>query len=106
MTRNNGKATNPDALAKSARRPSVKHAAPPTHPLALLPSPDQLQNLAAGGALTSSDRPEVGAGDLAASVGVPRALLNPLESLPRLLSIDDVKKQVHAINATNKTQAY
>jgi hypothetical protein len=106
MTSNNGEATSPDALAEQARRPSARHADPPTHLLALFPSPDQLRNVAAGRALTASDRSEAGAGDLAAPLGVPRALLNPLESLPHLISIDDVKKQVHAVTATHTTQAY
>lgn len=98
--------TIPDAPGEPARTPGAAHADTLTHLLGLLPSPDHLRSLAAGGGLPMSDRPEARAGDVAASLGVPRALLNPLESLPQPLSIGDFKRQVHAVPAPHTTPAY
>jgi len=43
-------------------------------------------------------------GDRAASLDIPPALMNPLESLPRPLSLDEVKERVSATDAARMTQ--
>jgi hypothetical protein len=43
-------------------------------------------------------------GDRAASLDIPSALMNPLESLPRPLSLDEVKERVSATDAARMTQ--
>ena len=93
MTNYEAQATRPDISAEPAGEVRAERLDPPTNLFALLPSPDQLRSFAAGAASTTSDRFGAGAGDLPESLGIPHALLNPLESLPHRLSIDDVKKQ-------------
>jgi hypothetical protein len=105
MTRNKVKVTSPDALAEQAGKRSAENADTPNFSLALFPSADQLVKLAASGTLTASDHANSGAGDLAASLDVPPDLLNPLQSLPLPLSIDDVKKQVQALPTTYTPKA-
>jgi hypothetical protein len=106
VTRNKVEVTNPDALADQAGKQSAENAHMPTFSLALFPSADQLGKLEASGVLTASDHAKSGAGDLAGSFDVPPDLLNPLQSLPLPLSIDDVKKQVQGLTATYTPKAY
>jgi hypothetical protein len=104
MTSNNIEVASPGALAEQAVKPGAENADPLSHLFALFPSADQLRGVEAGAALITSDRSD--AGNLPASLDIPRALLNPLESLPPPLSVDDMKKLLHAATATRTTQAY
>ena len=98
MTSNHIDVPSTDALAEPAVEPSAENANPLSHLFALFPSADQLRGMEAGAALVTSDRPD--AGNLSASLDIPRALLNPLESLPHPMSVDDMKKLLHAATAT------
>jgi hypothetical protein len=104
MTSSNTEVPSPDALAEPAVEPGAENTDPLSHLFALSPSADQLRGVEAGAALITSDRSE--AGNLPASLDIPRALLNPLESLPHPLSLDDMKKLLPAATAARTTQAY
>ena len=105
MTSSRKKVPQADApIKKKAKIVTARAArADPQVPLwALLPSAEQLRLMAAGPAeetsAVSSSR------DLGASFGIPRALLNPLESLPRPLSLDEVREPLSVTGAASKTQ--
>jgi hypothetical protein len=68
---------------------------------ALLPSAEQLRLMVAGPAKDTSAQSS--GRDRGASLGIPPALLNPLESLPRPLSLDEVKQSLQAAGAARET---
>lgn len=105
MTSSRKKVTNADAPVKNKTKTVATHAtrADPHAPLwALLPSAEQLRLMVAGPAEDTSAQSS--GGNRGASLGIPRALLNPLESLPRPLSLDEVKATLRATGAARKTQ--
>jgi hypothetical protein len=97
MTSSRKKVTQADAAVKNATKTVARRAkrADSAAPLwALLPSAEQLKRIVAEPAK-----------DRAAALDVPRALLNPLESLPRPLSLDEVKGRLHATGPARRTKA-
>ena len=105
MSSTKTEATTSDALAGAALESGAESTDPLNHLFALLPSADQLRRVAAGAALSTSDHSKFATGDTSESLEIPRSLLNPLETLPRPLSIEEMKKQVHAASAP-PTQAH
>jgi hypothetical protein len=105
MTSNNIEVASPDALAELAVKTGIENDDPLSKLWALFPSADQLRSVEAGVALVTSDRPEGRDSNQPASFDVPRSLLNPLQSLPRPLSVDEVKVRRHADGAARATQA-
>jgi hypothetical protein len=106
MTGSRKKGTNRDAPVKNKTKTVATHAkrANPPAPLwALLPSAKQLKQIVAGAAVSGVQSGTTG-GKRAASLDFPRALLNSLETLPRPLSLDDVKERLRATGATRMTQ--
>ena len=73
--------------------------------LALLPTAEQLKSIGAGAALGTGAQLDSATSNRFASVEIPRALLNPLESLPPTLSRDDVRPLRDAATST-RTQTY
>ena len=105
MTSSHKKVTNADAPVNNKTKTVATRAtrADSQAPLwALLPSAEQLRLMVAGPAKDTSAQSSDG--DRGASLGIPRALLNPLESLPRPLSLDEVKERVSATDAARMTQ--
>ena len=105
MTSSRKKVTNADAPVKNKTKTVATRAtrADSQAPLwALLPSAEQLRLMVAGPAKDTIAQSS--GGDRGASLGIPRALLNPLESLPRPLSLDEVREPLRAIHAARKTQ--
>lgn len=71
--------------------------------LALLPSAAKLRQMAAPPAKETSFRSSDA--NFGAALDVPTALLNPLASLPRPISLDEVKEPFRATVAARKTKA-
>ena len=92
MTSSRKKVTKPYAPAKKA----TKGTETPAPPSGLIPSAEQLRRAVAGAAMDMSAQSEGDPRDRPGSLDVPRALLNPLESLPRPLTLDEVKDRVRA----------
>jgi hypothetical protein len=92
----------PDAPVKKTKTVATraKRADPPAPLWVLLPSAEQLQQIVARPTSAQSS-----GGDRAASLDIPPALLNPLESLPRPLSLDEVKERLRATGPTRSKQA-
>jgi len=95
--------TNPDAPVKNKTKTvatRAKRSDLPAPLWALLPSAEQLRQMVA----VKDTSAQSSGGNRAASLDIPPALLNPLESLPRPLSLDDVKERLRATGAAHKTQ--
>jgi hypothetical protein len=70
--------------------------------LALMPSAAELRQMVARPAQDASFRSSDA--DLGAALDIPPALLNPLASLPRPISLDEVKEPPRATVAARKRQ--
>jgi hypothetical protein len=102
MTSNKDEVPSPNALPELSVKTGIENADLSSNLLALFPSADQLRNVEAGVAVVASDRPDF---NETAALDVPRSLLNPLASLPRPLSIDDVKVRRSVEGAARAKQA-
>lgn len=106
MTSSRKKVTQADVPVKNKTKTVAARAtrADPQAPLwALLPSAGLLRLMVAGPA--KDTRAHSSGGARGASLGIPRALLNPLESLPRPLSLDEVKERLRAAGPARRKQA-
>jgi hypothetical protein len=95
------KVTNPDSSVKNETKTVATRAKKsdlPASLCALLPSAEQLKQMAAA----KDTSAQSSGGNNAASLDIPPALLNPLESLPRPLSLDEVKKLLRATDTPPK----
>lgn len=96
--------TNPEAPVKKKRKTVAARArADVEAPMwALLPSAAELRQMVARPAHETSFRSSDA--NLAITLDIPPALLNPLESLPRPIALDEVKEPRRATVAARKTQ--
>jgi len=105
MTSSRKKVTQADAPVKNKTKTVAARAqrADTEGPmLALLPSAAELRQLVARPAKDTSFRSSDA--NLGAALDIPPALLNPLASLPRPISLDEVKEPLRATVAARKTQ--
>jgi hypothetical protein len=105
MTSDNIEAANPDVQDELAAETRLENGDRLSKLWALFPTADQLRSMEAGVSLVTSDRHEVTDRNQPSSLDVPRALLNPLQLLPRPLSINEVKGQRHADGPARTTRA-
>ena len=108
MTNSPTKVLSSNALAGKARGeadPRVESSDPSAPLWALLPSASQLRVHVSGTAMYTRAPPDDMAENCAVALDIPRALLRPLESLPRPVSLADVKHPGRITVAAAVTQA-
>lgn len=96
---------NPGAPAKKAKKPVGVRVKRADAQWALFPSADQLRQVASAVSMDASTQDVGRTADRLTSLDVPCALLNPLDSLPIPLSLDEIKVGIHAAADTRVARA-
>jgi hypothetical protein len=99
-----GEAPSGEAPAGPAATPAAGNVDALSRAFALFTSPERLKGVGAGAAAITGDRSD--ADTPPAPPDVSPALLNPRDSLPRPLSVEEMRKQVEPASASRPPQAY